>query len=458
MTPLPRHRRVTGALRMVGAIVLAIATGFMPAAAGNVSAVGATYGTPTAASTFGTSVVFTQPVALATAPDRTEILIGAPGSIGPNVTEVPSPAGGARTLRFSLPLTGGHLFPNTTLTARWRLTFGTRVEIGPAVAVVYADTRFAWRTLTGSLIRIHWYDGDGAFGARALAIEESGVRTAEQLLGVTETAPIDFFVYAAQAPFYDALGPGTRENVGGEAVTGIRTLFALITPAEVNASWVSTVLPHELTHLVFDTAVSNPYHFPPRWLNEGLAVYLSQGYDATDRALVASAASGRTLIPLAGLAGQFPTTLDQFSLAYAESVSAVDYLVRTHGRTTLVALIRSYATGVTDDEAFTAAIGVDATAFDRAWLASIGATVPARVGPQPAPAGPIPPGWSGSGAAAAPASGTAGVGPSAAAPAPSIATGRSVAIDMRFLLALAAMVAGVALLLGLWVRERRPRR
>ena len=37
------------------------------------------------------------------------------------------------------------------------------------------------------------------------------------------------------------------------------------------------VVPHELTHLVFDTAVTNPYHFPPRWLNEGLAVYLSEG-------------------------------------------------------------------------------------------------------------------------------------------------------------------------------------
>ena len=104
------------------------------------------------------------------------------------------------------------------------------------------------------------------------------------LLGVTETEPIDFFIYADQDAFYDALGPGTRENVGGQANAEIRTLFALITPGEIDDPWVGVVVPHELTHLVFDTAVHNPYHFPPRWLNEGLAAYLSGGLHAGYRA------------------------------------------------------------------------------------------------------------------------------------------------------------------------------
>ena len=96
-------------------------------------------------------------------------------------------------------------------------------------------------------------------------------------------------------------GPATRENVGGQADAGIRTLFALIRPSEIDDAWVETVIPHELTHLVFDTAVYNPYHFPPRWLNEGLAVYESEGYGpratgATSRA----PPSDGTLIPLTG--------------------------------------------------------------------------------------------------------------------------------------------------------------
>jgi hypothetical protein len=58
------------------------------------------------------------------------------------------------------------------------------------------------------------------------------------------------------------------------------------------------VVPHELVHLVFDTAVKNPYHFPPRWLNEGLAVYLSEGngteYEARSRAPSMTTRSSRS--------------------------------------------------------------------------------------------------------------------------------------------------------------------
>jgi len=431
-------------------------------AVGPVAAAGSTFGAPTATSTFGASVVFNQPVNLATVPDRVEILILAPGAIGPTVSQVAVPGAGTRTLRFVLSLATAHLFPNTTLSASWRLVFGTQAVVGPSVSVTYADTRFAWRTQTGLIVRIHWYQGDAAFGARALAIAERGVQTAEQLLGVKETAPIDFFVYAAQSPFYDALGPGTRENVGGEAVAEIRTLFALITPDEVNASWVSTVLPHELTHLVFNTAVANPYHFPPRWLNEGLAVYLSQGYDTTDRGLIASAVAAGNLTPLDGLAGQFPSTQGQFYLAYAESVSAVDYLIRTYGRPALVSLVKSYASGVTDDEAFTATLGVDTGTFDRAWLASLGAAVPAKVGPQPAPPGPVPPGWSGggaagTGAAAGPSSPAPGSVSPTAAPAGSATPASSTPTDFSPLVAVLAIVVGGAILVTVGLRGRSDR-
>ena len=172
-------------------------------------------------------------------------------------------------------------------------------------------------------------------------------------------------------------------------------MFALIEPGAVNDPWVGVVIPHELTHLVFNTAVENPYHFPPRWLNEGLAVYLSEGYTTSWRSAVEGAVSGGTLLSLAALDGQFPTTADGFLLAYGESVSAVDYFVRTYGKARLASLIRSYAAGRTDDEAFSAAIGLDVPGFEAAWLADLGATAPHRYGPQPAPAGPLPPGWSG---------------------------------------------------------------
>ncbi len=338
--------------------------------------------------------------------DRVELLVTYADALGPTVIPVSGSFGaGPLDLHYTLDIAdAGHILPNTPIKAAWRLSAAADggaagaaldVEVGPTASLVYADARFDWKTASGDVVRVHWSEGGDAFGQRALRIGEDGVERAAALLGVTENAPIDFFIYADQDAFYDALGPGTRENVGGQANAEIRTLFALIAPSDIDDAWVETVIPHELTHLVFDTAVDNPYHFPPRWLNEGLAVYESEGYGSGDRGIVEDAARSDALIPLPGLSGEFPTSGDRFRLAYAESVSSIDYFVRTHGQDALVALIGSYADGRTDDEAFEAAIGQDVDAFDAAWLADLGAVAPMRIGPLPAPRGPLPPGWVG---------------------------------------------------------------
>jgi hypothetical protein len=432
---------------------------------GQVAAADVEFGTPTATSSFGTGVVFTQPVTLAGPVERLELLITTADGLGPLVVEVPEPEGsGERTLRSSLdPSSDGHILPNTPLSARWRVTLegATSGVLGPPVDIVYRDDRFDWQTVEGDVVRVHWYEGSAAFGERALRIGEEAVQETAALLGVTEDEPVDFFIYPEQGAFYDALGPGTRENVGGQANAEIRTLFALIAPNAIDDAWVSVVVPHELVHLVFDTAVGNPYHFPPRWLNEGLATYQSEGYGADYRRDVEAAGRNGELVPLQGLSGQFPTTAERFFLAYAESVSAVDFLIRTHGQDALVSLIRSYADGRTDDEAFLAAIGQDVAAFEAAWLADLGAEPPVRLGPQPAPAGPLPPDWSdGAGPRSSPRPAASTADPAApevsdapTAPGAVDGAGDDGSLTVGLLVVLGVVVLGVVALV--W-RRRRP--
>ena len=361
-----------------------------------VQAAGPVWGDPTLTGSFDKAVVAAQPVTLGAVPDRVEVLLTSADDPAPLVTEVPAPSSaGSQTLDYTVAPANGPFLPNTPIRVRWRITTDDVVTVGPEARTIIVDDRFDWQTVSGDIVRVHWYEGDRAFAERALQIGERAVKETADLLGVTEDKPVDFFIYADQGAFYDALGPGTRENVGGQANADIRTLFAHIPPTSIDDPWIENVVPHELTHLVFDTAVKNPYHFPPRWLNEGLAVYLSVGYEASDRSSVESAARDGQLIPLDGLAGQFPTSADRFALAYSESVSSVDFFVRTHGRDALVQLIRSYADGRTDDEAFTAAIGMDVAAFNNAWLADLKAAPPTRFGPQPPPAGPLPQAWGG---------------------------------------------------------------
>ena len=386
-----RRRSSRAAVVAAAAFALHLAIAAAPVAAADP----VTFGAGSGSSRFGASIEFKQPVTIAGSVVRVDVLIETPGAIGPTVVPLAdAPSSGSSTLDYRVDLAEGHVVPNTPFTVRFRVTTGSGTAVtGPPIQHTYADDRYRWKTLEGKVVRVHWVEGDQAFGQRALKIGDDAVAETARLLGVTESDPIDFFIYADQAAFYDALGPATRENVGGQAHPDIRTLFALITPDEINASWVESVVPHELTHVVFQTAVDNPYHQPPHWLNEGLAVYLSDGYGASDRSQVEAAAKDGSIIPLDGLAGAFPTTRDRFFLAYAESVSAVDRIVRVAGRDALIRLIRSYAGGVSDDDAFKAALGKDVAGFEADWLGDLGAKAPTKRGPRPAPAGPLPAGW-----------------------------------------------------------------
>jgi hypothetical protein len=458
--PLPAHRASAPQLRALAATAFTAASLFALVLVAPVSAT-STFGVPTAKAEYGQPIRFSQSITTTAPLKRAELLVDFPGAAGPETIEVPGAptSAGSATLDYSLETTG--ILPNTTLHARWRLTSRDgEVETGPSVAVRYDDTRFDWKTRSGSVVRVHWYQGSDAFGARALDIGEKAIRDTSQLLGVTETEPVDFFVYADQQAFYEALGPGTHENVGGQANAEIRTLFALIAPGAIDDPWVGVVIPHELTHLVFDTAVRNPYHFPPRWLNEGLAVYLSQGYDASDRASVESAARDGTLMPLTALTGDFPSSRDRFFLSYAESVSSVDYFVRTYGRDHLVALIRSYARGVSDDEAFRSAIGTDVPGFDGAWRHDLAAKDPKAYGPQPAPGGPLPDGWTQPGGSAGvplpSANVPAGTGAASSRPSSGVAADEKArASTLPIIIAALGMLVAIAVIGYALARPRR---
>ena len=160
---------------------------------------------------------------------------------------------------------------------------------------------------------------------------------------MTETEPVDFFVYANNDDFYGALGPGAHENVAGTAYAYIRTLLGLIPPDQIDDPLVAVRIPHEFVHLVFDTAVVEPVPRPAALAQRGPGGLPERGLRLGRPARqVEDAAKSGTLIPLDGLTGQFPNGQD-FFLAYSESVGAVDYMIRTYGKDALVTLIRSYA-------------------------------------------------------------------------------------------------------------------
>jgi hypothetical protein len=408
-------------MRRAGTLVLPVALAglLVGGATGHARAAdGVDIAAPTASGTLGGSITYSDTFQASAAPIAAELLLQEPGLYGSLVTDadVEPVAGGYR----AEVVDSSHVIPNTTLGYRFRVISADGSTLGPSATFTLQDTRYTWQTISGTHVRLHWYSGDTAFAQKALAVGDAAVTRVSALLGVQETQPIDFFVYASADGLDGALGPGTSEFVAGRAIPEIRTLFAEIDPDQIDSSWVGQVIPHELTHLVFDTATHNPYHEPPLWLNEGLAVYESIGYDDDDQARMRDAVASGSLLPLTGLTGSFPVRQELFYLSYAEAVSAVDFFVRTYGQAHLVQLIRSYAQGVTDDQAFQAAAGVDVVGFQAAWLSDLKTTLPTAVGPRQPAAGVLPPGWSATGGTAA-----AGLPTTAPAPLPGSGVGTS---------------------------------
>ncbi|HUP83466.1 MAG TPA: peptidase MA family metallohydrolase [Candidatus Limnocylindria bacterium] len=387
-------------------LLLVVAAAALPAA---VFAASPAFGTPTVSAELNEPITLSSEIS---ADDiaAVEVLVRLVGD--PTTVVLPAQPGQAGTWdathELDIPrssacecLFEGNSAPNTHFEFQFRVraTDGT-LTVGPLGQGVVEDARFNWRILEQGLVRVHWYAGDDAFARGAADYANQAIDRASELLGATLPATVDLFVYDTQQELLDAVSPN-RESIAGEAHREIQTMFAWLPHDQDIDGFNGEVVRHELTHLVFDEATHNPYHDPPTWLNEGTAVYLSVGYSDYYRSFVDGAVATDSLIPLDGLTGIFPPG-DDFYLAYGEAVSAVDFFVSTYTEQKLWDLLRSYQQGMTDDAAFTAAIGRDAAAFNAAWFESLGSSVPEPLGPQPAPPGPVPPDWAPGGATPGP--------------------------------------------------------
>ncbi|HYI23675.1 MAG TPA: peptidase MA family metallohydrolase [Candidatus Limnocylindrales bacterium] len=364
-----------------------------------------TYGQPSVSATLGQPLSFSSTitgddiasvdVVVRLDGEETGVIVAAAPGSAPDTWQAIAPIDVA-TSALCACLADGQSAPNTSFNYQFKVRAADgSTTLGPVGEAVVTDDRFAWRTFDQDLVSVHWYEGTDAFAQAAAQVANDAIDRASSLLGTQLPNPVDLFIYATEEDMRSAISPN-RENVAGQAHSSIDTMFVNIGPNENPATGTTaTLVAHELTHLVMNEATANPYHGVPRWIDEGVAVYLSEGYNSYWQAPVNGAVSSRTLIPLDGLRGLFPSSRDEFYLAYGESVAAIDYFIRTYGEETLWALVGSYAEGVSDDDAFTAATGADVAAFNAAWFGSLGLNVPPPVGPQPGAPGPTPADWQG---------------------------------------------------------------
>ncbi len=108
-------------------------------------------------------------------------------------------------------------------------------------------------------------------------------------------------------------------------------LVFVLSPWAINTSLKAakkTVF-HEVAHLIVDQCLGKKEI--PRWLSEGLAMYLSNEWEVLNSVELARAALGGYLYPLSMLGSYFPEKAHRANLAYSQSASFVWFLVGQAG-------------------------------------------------------------------------------------------------------------------------------
>ena len=347
------------------------------------------------------------------APDRLELLLTFPGSEETFVAPV-VPSGSTAT--YVWDTSTRHITPNTLITYRWRATNGGAASISTAHELLYDDDRpgLDWHSAQIGDTTVHWYGGAEAQARRFGELSAGGAQRAEQLLGHQLDGPVDIFVYDSRDDFFGALGPGAREWTGAATYPELRTIFMWLGGGP--DAYLATTIVHEVTHVVFRDATTNPFHEPAKWLNEGFSTWSEQQSAAAERSTVGFEAAGGGLFAFPAIAQQFPIGTRGSSLSYAMGAVMVDMIIADHGREAIARMATAYRDGASDDEAIRAGTGLSADALYAAFYEAFGVPVPSPIQPAPLPPsnvnlpGGVAPSGDGSPASAQPAPTGAGGG------------------------------------------------
>ena len=134
--------------------------------------------------------------------------------------------------------------------------------------------------------------------------------------------------------------------------------LASVTPA------LRATLTHELAH-AFMAALPQDC---PAWFNEGVAQLFEGESSVSLRKMLAQLRQADRLIPLSKLEKSFASFPEsEAEVAYAESLSAVDYLARTQGKASIRDILTFMAQNDTFENAFKVVVKKSLRDFESAW-------------------------------------------------------------------------------------------
>jgi hypothetical protein len=215
----------------------------------------------------------------------------------------------------------------------------------------------------GALFRLR-YDGgvNEPLGMAVLkALTDAYNEYARRLAGSPDK-PITV-VLQAEARFQDARPPLWADGLNDG------TIHVPIQGLDSPTPRLVRVLRHELAHSFVAARTAGNC---PTWLHEGVAQWLEGGDPSREDASLASAARDGRLLPLLTLEAPFQGLSEaDATLAYAESVSAVGYILRRSGEAGIVRLLSALGDRIPSEEALPVALALSYPELQKGWSDSL---------------------------------------------------------------------------------------
>ena len=300
--------------------------------------------------------------------ERVELLYATVGNPTLTLVSPPHEAGTAINVSYRLDLRRHYLPPGVDVEYRWRFVprDGDAAETAPK-RILWSDTRFDWATYRSADVELHAYNGDDEFNRTVL---DTAQRTADRLklqFALSKLAPIRLWIYQSNDDFAASQAPNSEPWVVGTAYVQLALIVLVLPPG--NAAEVRRTVPHEMAHQVLYQATKNPFGGLPTWLDEGLAVYNQEISDPSFPGLVEQASESGNLDSIRSLNSSFPYDTTSATLAYAESVSIIDYIVEAFGQDAVTRLTEAGSQGLAYGDAVQTALGISIDELDQRWTA-----------------------------------------------------------------------------------------
>jgi len=227
---------------------------------------------------------------------------------------------------------------------------------------------FTWNITRTEHFDVYFYEGsEDLVDAVSLIIEQAN-DDFEVVLGHELTTVIPVIVYASHNDF---LQTNVIDSHLSEGVGGFTELFKnrVVIPFTGSYEDLRHVLYHELTHVfMFDivygglveSVIRQAYTNPvPLWFTEGLAEYVSRGWDSEAEMILRDLTLSDTIVPLQYLSGGY--------LIYKEGQSALGFIAETYGPEKIAEMVRTVARTHSLERALMEATGFTTPELSAEW-------------------------------------------------------------------------------------------